>query len=89
LFQFSLGPAALAFIGAGSKDDILSARRMMREHGDSWTVEWLRARGLTDWAEYLDKLHDHKGTSLSAVLGAHDSAEFSVNGKLHPQEMHQ
>ena len=30
LFQFSLGPAALAFIGAGSKDDVLAARRMIR-----------------------------------------------------------
>ena len=29
LFQFSLGPAALAFIGAGSKDDVLAARRMI------------------------------------------------------------
>ena len=88
MFQFSLGPAALAFIGAGSKDDILSARRMMREHGDSWTVEWLRARGLTDWAEYLGKLHDHSGTGLSAVLGINGSSEVSVNGEFHHQEMH-
>ena len=43
LFQFSLGPAALAFIGAGSKDDILAARRMIEQHGERWTVEWLRA----------------------------------------------
>ena len=57
LFQFSLGPAALAFIGAGSKDDVLSARRMIEQHGDRWTVEWLRTRGLPDWAEYLDKLY--------------------------------
>jgi type IV secretory pathway VirB4 component len=27
LFQFALGPAALAFVGAGSKDDVLTARR--------------------------------------------------------------
>jgi type IV secretion system protein VirB4 len=89
LFQFSLGPSALAFIGAGSKDDILSARRMMRERGDGWTVEWLRARGLADWAEYLGKLHDNSGTSLCAVVGANGSEEFSVNGKFHRQEMHQ
>ena len=34
-----------------------SARRMIEQFGDRWTVEWLRARGLPDWAEYLDKLY--------------------------------
>jgi hypothetical protein len=29
LFQFALGPAALAFVGAGSKDDVLTARRRL------------------------------------------------------------
>ena len=53
LFQFTLGPAALAFVGAGSKDDVLSARRMIGEHGEHWRVEWLRAHGLTEWADYL------------------------------------
>jgi type IV secretion system protein VirB4 len=88
LFQFSLGPTALAFIGAGSKDDILFARRMMREHGDDWTVAWLRARGLPDWAEYLRKLRDRAESDLSHVLGANRSVEFPVNGKVH-EEMHQ
>ncbi len=88
LFQFSLGQAALAFIGAGSKDDILSARRMMREHRDGWTIEWLRARGLSDWAEYLRKLRDRGESGLSRVFGANRSAEFPVNGEFHHQEMH-
>ncbi len=56
LFQFALGPAALAFIGAGSKEDVLAARRMIAEHGERWRVEWLRARGLGEWADYLDSL---------------------------------
>src|SRR6266851_4759587 len=88
LFQFSLGPSALAFIGAGSKDDILSARRMIREHGDVWIVEWLRARGLPDWAEYLRKLRNRGESDLCRVLGTNRSVEFPVNGKVH-EEMHQ
>jgi type IV secretion system protein VirB4 len=81
LFQFALGPAALAFLGAGSKDDILSARRMMREHGDHWTSEWLRQRQLDDWAEYLDKLHKrsptvHSGLVMSEALPVN-------NGQVH------
>ena len=57
LFQFALGPAALAFIGAGSKEDVLAARRMIAEHGQRWRVEWLRARGLCEWADYLDSFY--------------------------------
>jgi type IV secretion system protein VirB4 len=89
LFQFSLGPVSLAFIGAGSKDEILSARRMIHERGSRWAVEWLRVRGLTDWAEYLEKLDDRSRTDLSAILGTNRSADFAVNGKVHHQEMRQ
>ena len=64
-----LGPAALAFIGAGSKDDVLSARRMIEQHGKLDAVEWLRARGLHDWAEYLDRLNGLVETPADAILG--------------------
>jgi len=57
LFQFAVGPAALAFIGAGSKEDVLVARRMIAEHGERWRVEWLHAHGLGEWADYLDRFY--------------------------------
>jgi type IV secretion system protein VirB4 len=53
VFQFALGPAALAFIGAGGRADLFAVRHMIAEHGPRWPVEWLRARGLPEWAEYL------------------------------------
>jgi type IV secretion/conjugal transfer VirB4 family ATPase len=53
LFQFSLGPAALAFIGAGGKEDIVRVRRLAADEPERWPVEWLRQHGLTEWAEYL------------------------------------
>ncbi|MGA9724684.1 MAG: conjugal transfer protein TrbE, partial [Candidatus Binatus sp.] len=89
LFQFSLGPAALAFIGAGSKDDVLSARRMIEQHGERWTVEWLRARGLHDWAEYLDRLNGLVETPADAILGVNEIPPFHTNGKVHQREIHQ
>lgn len=55
LFQFSLGPAALAFIGAGGKDDVVTARGMMADYRDGWTSAWLMRAGLTDWAKYLEQ----------------------------------
>jgi type IV secretion system protein TrbE len=53
VFQFALGAAALAFIGAGGRADLFAARRMIAEHGHRWPVEWLREHGLEEWANYL------------------------------------
>jgi hypothetical protein len=73
---------ALAFIGAGSKDDILSARGMMAQHANRWTVEWLRAKGLPDWAEYLDKLPHQNELPVEGAITFHDPNRFQSNGKL-------
>jgi len=67
LFQFALGPAALAFIGAGSKEDVLAARRMIGEFGERWPVEWLKVRGLAQWADYLDQ-HFPSETTLAPPM---------------------
>lgn len=89
LFQFSLGPAALAFIGAGSKEDVLAARRMIEKHGQRWSVEWLRACGLHDWAEYLDRLNGHVEMMTDAILSVNGIPPFHTNGKVQQGEIHQ
>jgi type IV secretion system protein TrbE len=86
LFQFSLGPVALAFIGAGSKNDILSARAMMAQHGNHWTVEWLRTKGLPDWAEYLDTFRNHAESAVEAVTFKNPSL-VQTDGKLRRGEI--
>ncbi len=68
LFQFAIGPAALAFIGAGSKEDVLAARRMIAEHGERWRLEWLRARGLGEWADYLDRFYPRAETAAARLV---------------------
>ncbi len=88
LFQFSLGPAALAFIAAGSKDDVLRARRMIDEQGERWTEEWLRLRGLHDWAEYLHKLSGAIEAPVAETLLATPLSFSRANGKAHPEEIH-
>jgi type IV secretion system protein TrbE len=52
LFQLGVGGVALSFIGASSKDDIAKVNQLAQQYGDSWPAEWLRSRGLADWAEY-------------------------------------
>jgi hypothetical protein len=38
---------------------------MIAEFGERWPVEWLKARGLAQWAEYLDQ-HFPCETALAA-----------------------
>ena len=65
---------------------MLSARRMIEEYGDRWTVEWLRIRGLPDWAEYLDKLHRQFDPPVEAIIGANGNS-FHANGQLNRREI--
>jgi type IV secretion system protein TrbE len=56
LFDLAVEPVTLAFIGAGSKQEILTAKRMQRDHGAIWPCQWLKTRELTEWADYWLKL---------------------------------
>jgi len=81
LFQFAVGPAALAFIGAGSKEDVLAARRLIAQHGERWRVEWLRTRGLAEWADYLDRFYPRAETATARLI-------HPTNGYQNDQVMH-
>jgi type IV secretion/conjugal transfer VirB4 family ATPase len=52
-FELGLGPVALAFVGAASKDDLRSVRRLQAEHGADWPYRWLEERGVR-YAHLLD-----------------------------------
>src|SRR5580700_2954972 len=78
LFQFAIGPAALAFIGAGSKDDLIEARRLIAEYGEGWQAEWLRRRGLEEWADFLAKLYTPRWQTLSESPGYANGVHHEV-----------
>jgi type IV secretory pathway VirB4 component len=75
LFDLALGEATLAFIGSGSKPDILQARQLIAKHGGSWAAEWLRARALPPLADQLDNPHGHVDV-VAQEMGTR-------NGRLH------
>lgn len=54
LFDMSLGPVALSFVGAAGKEDLKRMRSLKSEHGRSWPVHWLQSRGVSDAASLLD-----------------------------------
>ncbi|OOZ38013.1 conjugal transfer protein TrbE, partial [Solemya pervernicosa gill symbiont] len=56
LFNLNLGPYALAFVGASSKEEIARVRTLENEFGDSWTDQWLKERGVN---MNLPQFHGH------------------------------
>jgi type IV secretion system protein TrbE len=50
IFSFGFGPVALSFVGASSQDDIRAIRQLMETDGENWPSQWLRQRGLEEWA---------------------------------------
>jgi type IV secretion/conjugal transfer VirB4 family ATPase len=44
LIDLRLGKQTLAFVGAGSKDNLARIDRLFHDHGDGWTTHWLRER---------------------------------------------
>jgi type IV secretion/conjugal transfer VirB4 family ATPase len=55
LFDMSLGPVALSFVGASGKDDLKRIRKLRSEHGQEWPVHWLEMRGVQNAASLLNK----------------------------------
>lgn len=45
LIDLSLGPAALAFVGASDKESLSRIKELEEEHGQEWPEVWLRERG--------------------------------------------
>lgn len=46
LFDMSLGPVTLSFVGASGKEHLKQIRALHSEHGAEWPVHWLQQRGV-------------------------------------------
>jgi type IV secretion system protein VirB4 len=47
LFDMSLGPVTLSFVGASGKVDLARIRTLVSSHGKNWPGQWLNERGIT------------------------------------------
>lgn len=54
LISLGLGQVGLSFVGISSREERQLAERVMDEFGAEWPVQWLRSRGVADWAEFLE-----------------------------------
>ncbi len=46
LYDLSLGPLALSFVGASDKESVATIKQLEAKHGKHWVHEWLSIRGL-------------------------------------------
>ncbi len=63
LIALGLGKVSLAFVGVNGREDREAAMRLMEAHGHDWQVEWLKARGVADWADYYSDLAPGEGSN--------------------------
>ena len=54
--SFDIEQVALAFLSANTPQDRALVDRLMADNPESWQADFLRSRGLHDWADYLEHL---------------------------------
>jgi type IV secretion/conjugal transfer VirB4 family ATPase len=54
LIGLRLGGVALSFVGVSGREELQLAEEVIDDYGDRWQPEWLRMRGLGDWAAYYE-----------------------------------
>jgi type IV secretion system protein VirB4 len=54
--DLGLGRVALSWVGVNGSEERRAVERVIEEHPKTWRAEWLRSKGLSDWAEYLSRL---------------------------------
>ena len=60
MISLGLGGVALSFVGVNGADQRKAVEKMMETFPGTWQSEWLKARGLGDWAAYYEELEAHK-----------------------------
>jgi type IV secretion system protein VirB4 len=66
MVTLGLGKVALSFVGVNGREERRAAENLMDRFGEQWPSEWLRTRGISDWADYLEELDPTLEASLCA-----------------------
>ena len=54
LISLGIGKVALSFVGVSGAEERGAAEVAMEQNPRSWQSDWLRKRGLGDWANWFD-----------------------------------
>ncbi|MDQ2843673.1 MAG: hypothetical protein M3Y72_22060 [Acidobacteriota bacterium] len=58
LVDLGLGKVALAWVGVNGREERQIVEAVMEQFPESWRQEWLRLKGLPQWAEYFGSLEE-------------------------------
>ncbi len=56
LVEMAIGKVGLSFVGVNGRDERRLMEQIREQFGDRWRSEWLRFRGLSNWAAYFDRI---------------------------------
>jgi type IV secretion system protein VirB4 len=56
LVDLGLGKVALSWVGVSGVEERQLVERVIEQYPNSWRSEWLRLKGVPEWAEYLNQL---------------------------------
>jgi type IV secretion/conjugal transfer VirB4 family ATPase len=56
LVDMGVGNVALSFVGVNGPEERRLMEQIKEQFGEAWRAEWLRFRGLGDWADYFDRV---------------------------------
>jgi type IV secretion system protein VirB4 len=56
LVDLGVGKVALSWVGVNGKEERQIVESVMEQFPDTWREEWLRLKGLDEWAEYFSTL---------------------------------
>jgi type IV secretion system protein VirB4 len=60
LISLGIGKVALSFVGVSGVDERQAAQRLMEQNPGNWQSEWLRQRGLKDWANWYEQRSERR-----------------------------
>ena len=58
LVNLGVGKVALSWVGINGREERQIVESVMSQYPDSWRTEWLRLKGLPQWAEYYQSLEE-------------------------------
>jgi len=58
LVNLGIGKVALSWVGVNGREERQIVESVMEQYPDTWRAEWLRLKGLRQWADYYVSLED-------------------------------
>jgi type IV secretion system protein VirB4 len=58
LVNLGIGKVALSWVGVNGREERQIVESVIEQYQDSWRAEWLRLKGLPEWAEYYRSLEN-------------------------------